>query len=291
MKSASLDSTPAIEFISNHVIIFHVNSVGVEHSIACVYASTSYIYHCWLYGHLVEYMSRFRGNCLMVGDFNGVLGSHEQRGNILLASSCRHFWEFIDNCELVEVTSTRPFFTWCNGRHGTTRVGSRLDRALVNTELTSLWDRINCIILPWHQSDHHLLLLRCYKGDKKVSRFRFLSMWLDHPDLKNVIQAYWTSSFPSLSPMQLLYLKMKTLRSILRCWNWEVFGQLEENINKCKADLVHIQLDISTNGISESLHTEELAAHEQLDVHLRRKETFSPEKSRASWLQLGDRNT
>ncbi|XP_020262303.1 uncharacterized protein LOC109838257 [Asparagus officinalis] len=70
---------------------------------------------------------------LLCGDFNTMLSNEEKLGGASLTDTDTvDFSSFIDDCQLSHLKTTGCFYTWNNKQDTTTRVWSRLDRALVN---------------------------------------------------------------------------------------------------------------------------------------------------------------
>ena len=155
----------------------------------------------------------------VIGDFNAVLGAHEKTGNSPAPGPCNDFCTFMDDCLLSEIPTNGAMYTWTNGRHGNARVESKLDKALANFEFFNYWNSTSYSILPRHHSDHSPLLIHCGRQERIVSRFRFHTMWISHPDVRDVISRSWESPMVPLHPMQLLGVKLKRLRTELRYWN------------------------------------------------------------------------
>ena len=91
--------------------------------------------------------------------------------------------------------------------------------------------------------------------------------------------------------MVALQYKLKALRTKLRDWNWNVFGNLNVSIKSAQDQLLEIKNQISSVGFSDELHSAELEAHCHLNSLLLRQESLLKEQSRVRWLTNGDRNT
>ncbi|KAK9283569.1 hypothetical protein L1049_011817 [Liquidambar formosana] len=85
--------------------------------------------------------------------------------------------------------------------------------------------------------------------------------------------------------------KLKVLRKSLRKWNWEVFGDINLCVEHEKRNLEAIQLVISNLEPSNALFATEDLMKWSLAHALKVQEIFWKEKSRAKWIQEGDRNT
>ncbi|PON63256.1 LOW QUALITY PROTEIN: Endonuclease/exonuclease/phosphatase [Trema orientale] len=96
-----------------------------------------------------------------LGDFNSVMGAHETTG-VFKCQSCEEFCAGATICNLTDLDSQKPFYTWQGFRRGKI-VMSRLDRAFCNTEFLEQWQQVSSICLPRTHLDHHPLLLSSSK--------------------------------------------------------------------------------------------------------------------------------
>ncbi|WCJ18474.1 Retrovirus-related Pol polyprotein from type-1 retrotransposable element R2 [Euphorbia peplus] len=282
-----------LSIISRHEqhVTLEVETSGNVHRISLVYGNVLATRRRALWDDILLLKSTFSGSWVLMGDFNALLGPQEKTGRPPNRRSCSEFHNFIDTGDFFNVETAGSLYTWTNGQFGSSHVECRLDRALVTSSLLDFWDRISCVALPRHHSDHNPLLFSCSKGRSSVSRFRFMGMWLLHPTLREVIDNHWKSSHPNLPSMQLLNHKLRTLRPVLRAWNRDIFGHVDVNIQIATDNLAAIQEEISTYGLSEDRNRQELQAHSLLDDELLKKEILCRENSRTKWLNAGDRNT
>lgn len=152
--------------------------------VAGVYASTNVAIRKELLRDLQDIVLNSSGSWLIVGDFNAILGTHEQRGGrVPSVASCQDFRNWSEACSLFHLPSRGAKFTWTNGRGAATHIERRLDRALCNEELFNFWSSTPCNTLSKTQSDHHPLLVTMKKGLQSFpSSFKFQSMWIQHED-------------------------------------------------------------------------------------------------------------
>lgn len=66
-------------------------------------------------------------------------------------------------------------------------------------------------------------------------------MWSEHPDCINVIKEVWSTKYFGF-PMFILSQKLKLLKSKLKIWNKEHFGNVHDMLRKAEADLYDLQL-------------------------------------------------
>ena len=140
-------------------------------------------------------------------------------------------------------------------------------------------------------SDHYPLLLQFETSETSfASSFKFLKMWSLHSDCKDFISSCWQSDFVGC-PMLNLSKKLKLLKSKLKVWNKETFGNVHQYVKNSELKLNLIQTRIHTNGPSDDLLNLEKTAQNDLNIALERQECFWREKSKVKWHLEGDRNT
>ena len=168
----------------------------------------------------------------------------------------------------------------------------KLDRVLCNSKWLDFWEQSDCYTLPRHFSDHNPLVLQFIDNAHRGPRpFRFMKMWTEHEDFKNFVEEKWKSYNPLGCNMFILTAKLRSLKKDLKIWNRNVFGNIHERVDKAKKELENIQLLLSNSGFSEDLFQLETNAHNELFSALQSQTTFYKERSRAKWLQEGDRNS
>lgn len=93
------------------------------------------------------------------------------------------------------------------------------------------------------------------------------------------------------APCFVLSKKLKLLKTKLKVWNKEVYGNVHQHVNNAEVTLNHIQNQIQTTGPTDNLLNLEQTAQIDLNIALERQESFWREKSKVKWHLEGDRNT
>lgn len=126
---------------------------------------------------------------MVAGDFNDISCSSEIMSHThdSSASQRRKFSNNINKCNLVDMGSSGPKYTWSNGRQGIANVQKRLDRALCNEDWRQLFPEGTTLILPRTYSDHsHLLIYALGYIPNGANRpFRFEAAWLMDPSFED----------------------------------------------------------------------------------------------------------
>ena len=70
------------------------------------------------------------------------------------------FLQCLDDCGLVDLGYSGPTFTWSNRQGNDTLVRVRLDRAVVNSAFSALFDDANAENIVTTTTDHFAILIR-----------------------------------------------------------------------------------------------------------------------------------
>lgn len=270
-------------------------SINVDNQviyISAIYASTSYSTRRQLWNELTSLHHTYQGPWCFIGDYNTILGAHEQRGTHLpLRISCDEFRNWTDSGNLTHLMTRGAQFTWSNGRRGAAYTAKRLDRAISNNDWLDFWSVVSCCTLTKSKSDHFPLLINLQKETWRHSlSFKFLRMWAENPDCRKVISEVWSMNVVGC-PMLVLTSKLKVLKQKLRDWNQDVFGNVRENVNVALQKVDWVQEQIDSLGPLDDLIEQEKEALSNMQNALFQQEEFWLEKSRLNWQIHGDRNT
>ncbi|GKF86559.1 RNA-directed DNA polymerase, eukaryota, partial [Tanacetum coccineum] len=110
-----------------------------------------------LWNYLNHMIDRWKGDVIIMGDFNEVRCQEERFGSIFNSQGAAAFNNFISLGGLVEVSSGGYSFTWS---HKSASKMSKLDRFLISDSLLRSCPNISALILDRFLSDHRPILLR-----------------------------------------------------------------------------------------------------------------------------------
>lgn len=207
-----------------------------------------------LWQELKSLQQNYAGAWCLLGYYNSILGAHEHRvrrtPNQL---SCNDFRDWTNACNLIHLTTKGAFFIWSNGRRCAALAERRLDRVCCNDDWLSAWSEVTCCTLNRNQSDHYPILMTLRKNViHNASSFKFMKMWPDHEDYFNLTANSWNSSISGCS-MYILSQKLKNLKSALKCWNKEHFGNVHDKVRLAEENVSRIQDQIFISGYIDDL--------------------------------------
>jgi hypothetical protein len=287
-----IDINPTVLDFDDQQVTFTIPLDDKILAISAIYASTNYLHRRNLWSALNNLQTQHAFPWCFIGDYNVILGSHEHRGRTLPARMpMTEFQSWTDSFNLFHLPTKGAVFTWNNGRGGARHTEKRLDRAVCN----QLWLDTCCVTdvttLVKHKSDHFPLLLSFQTAANTiVSNFKFHKMWTRHPDCKDLVVSTWNTNVVGC-PMYILSQKLKLLKSRLKVWNKESFGNVDDAVRTAEQTLHNIQNNIQASGPTDALLIEEKNVHGMLEEALNRQEMFWQEKAKINWHLNGDRNT
>ncbi|GJX42295.1 RNA-directed DNA polymerase, eukaryota, reverse transcriptase zinc-binding domain protein [Tanacetum coccineum] len=122
-----------------------------------------------LWDYLKCEIGRWKGEVVIMGDFNEVRCKSDRLGSVFNARSAQMFNSFIVDSGLVEINLGGCHYTWC---HKSAKKMSKLDRFLVSENLLNTSPHITAVSLDRFLSDHRPILLR--ERLKEYNAMRYL---------------------------------------------------------------------------------------------------------------------
>nr|XP_027088617.1 uncharacterized protein LOC113709968 [Coffea arabica] len=227
----------------------------------------------------------------MVGDFNVITSEREKRGGLPFRSfEGLNFLQFMAEAGVEDAGFSGSRFTWCYNRSGAARIWKLFDRLLMNGVALELRHQVTVQHLGRDPSDHSPLLLSVVTClDDKPRPFRFLNFWTTHKDFLEVVRGCWAQPV-SGSPMQLLALKLRAVKTALRQWSKVSFGDIFEVARSAEREVMEAETRYDLDTM-ELLRSDLHHARARLRYALNIEESFWQQKARVRWLRDGDRNS
>ncbi|KAL3623019.1 hypothetical protein CASFOL_031835 [Castilleja foliolosa] len=232
----------------------------------------------------------FLANLLFFCSVNSVVESSEKLGgNAPNLSGMLDFLTCIVNNGLAETPVEGNIYTWWNNQKGKHKIWERIDRFLLNNKAYMEIQAPITIHLPRKFSDHKPIVLKMEEIQKIKSRFVFKKMWLDHTDFKDNIKNIWREIVTG-SPGYIMAEKLRRVRKFLKVWNWECFGNIQEERKQKTLQVEDLENKLQKNW-SEKEEKELDSARKRLEDLHRWHYDLLRLKSRTQWIKEGDRNS
>ncbi|XXG83137.1 hypothetical protein AAC387_Pa10g0964 [Persea americana] len=191
---------------------------------------------------------------------------------------------------LLDIGFSSSRFTWSNNRQGRSYVAVMLDRSLTNHAWSLSFPDALVQHLVRQNSNHSPILLSSRPTiAARYIPFKFEEMWISHPSFKDLVASVWSIPVEG-NPEFILNQKLKSLKTRLKTWIKEVFGNLKTNISTTENNILLLQESMDSVPLDPTKSALGLARC-TLQNLLQAEETHWKQKSRANWLQEGDRNT
>ncbi|KAK1259113.1 hypothetical protein QJS04_geneDACA005408 [Acorus gramineus] len=182
-----------------------------------------------------------------------------------------------------------PLHTWSNNQEN--RIISKLERVLVNLKwIQDLADSFVQTSSPGLSNHAPLQIIVNPSIPSGPRLFKYFNAWETHHSFEEVIKKSWNQLLGG-TPMYILAKKLHHLKVVLKDWNKEIFGPIQDQLQQCKQKLERAQLKVLQFPQNLSFIREEASLKKDYLSFLRREELLLRQKSKQVWLKEGDRNT
>ncbi|XP_074288195.1 uncharacterized protein LOC141613361 [Silene latifolia] len=177
------------------------------------------------------------------------------------------FQSCIDHCQFFDSLAAGSFYTWNNKQDPPTRVYSRLDRVLVNSDWIQA--RGNSYAHFYNEGifDHTPCVVQDASHMKGRRSFKYYNMWSQVPEFLPCIQHHW-NTYSSGTKMFRVVMKLKSLKKPLKDLNKHLFLDIENSVaHACKAlDVIQTRLRLDPTN-ADLISQEKEAANVFRDLH------------------------
>jgi hypothetical protein len=136
-------------------------------------------------------------------------------------------------------------------------------------------------------SDHFPLLLDCGTSREGNRYFEYENMWLKYEGFVEQVKKCWISYEFSGLPSFILANKLKALKSDLKKWNEEVFGDIGKKKKELLEGIQELELIEECRCLEEDEKVRKVDMSRELEKTLLFEEMSWRQKSRALWLKEG----
>nr|GEV99269.1 putative RNA-directed DNA polymerase, eukaryota, reverse transcriptase zinc-binding domain protein [Tanacetum cinerariifolium] len=254
-----------------------------------VYAPQSLSSKRRLWSYLESIIINWRGDSLVMGDFNEVRSIDERWGSVFDKNGAKTFNSFISNLGLNDIQLEGFSFTWV---HPSASKMSKLDRFLLSNGFLSTFPLISAVCLDCHLSDHRPILLKETCSDFGPSPFRCFHSWLDLPGFDDMVVTFWKSlSLNDSNGMIMFKKKLQMLKKEIRSWVLDFKRKQSGNTIDLKSRLSDIDKSIDQGDVSEEILLERLALMKDLHEVQSANNRDVMQKAKIRWDIEGDENS
>ena len=228
----------------------------------------------------------------VLGDFNQVLRPEENSAtstpNVDLQS--RLFSQMLLDSSLADLNYRGFSFTWWNKRKSQP-IAKKLDRMLANDAWNAMFPLALGVFGPPEFSDHASMHLSLSSGQLKLKKpFRFYNFLLKNEGFLPLVAECWFSLHVIGSAMFRVARKLKLLKSPIRTFSKSNYSGIELRVSEAHAALIQAQV-CTLQDPSPLNAAAELSCQEKWFVLAVVEEAFYYQRSRVTWLEVGDCNT
>lgn len=241
-----------------------------------------------LWNSLISWGVNNNEHWILLGDFNSTLNAEDRLSGIPIANSDMDaFVSCTTVLGLEDMFSIGKKFTWSNGTHW-----AKLDRVLHN----SLWNSLNFTcqadFMDYNTlSDHTPALVNLSAQTlTKAKPFKFLNMWMSHPEFKDTVVENWST--PVYGTKQFRFcMKLKALKHALKTLNRQHFSHISERTKRAQDSYVAAQNMLLNDPSSHSLKDRVKETKKAVNFLLEAERQFFKQKLKNKHLIFGDRGT
>jgi len=186
------------------------------------------------------------------GDFNAIRSRAERQGADRgdFNSEIKGFNEFIESNMLLDLPIVGKKFTWFKS-NGTTR--SRIDRVLVTEEWLQCWPMCKQYVQRREVFDHCALMIKCLDKDWGLKPFRTIDAWHLERGFDGMVEERWKSYLNQENGIIGLQEKFKLLKTNLKTWNGDVFGNLNSTKRTILQDIGNLDHQDCNGQVAKSV--------------------------------------
>ncbi|CAL9217216.1 unnamed protein product [Arabidopsis halleri] len=291
--------TPILKSAQHVSCFIMVINYGVRFLCSFVYASNFVVDRRALWAdlcHLKTTVLQPHLPWIVLGDFNEILSmtDHSRAMDYTFnTTGMRDFQNTVSFCELGDLSSAGPNFTWINNQDSNP-IGKKMDKALVTSDWLNCFSHSYASFEAGGISDHSRCMIHLSKTNSQHRKpFKFFNFLTTHDQFLPTVAQVWTTLPPlyhSRVALSLFHRKLKSLKSHLRLLNKSKFGDLPRKTLEAYGSYCAAQ----TTALSDPTISNLAALSETSETWQRLaslEEKFFHQKPRIQWMKCGDQNT
>ncbi|GJS07785.1 RNA-directed DNA polymerase, eukaryota [Tanacetum coccineum] len=242
-----------------------------------------------LWDYLTYEISKWKGEVVIMGDFNEVRYKSERFGSVFNVQGANVFNSFITNAGLEEVPLGGSAFTWC---HKSASKMSKLDKFLVSENLIYSCPKSNAITLERYLSDPRPILLReafFYYGP---TPFRYFHYWNEMEGFNKVVEDAWREGpCDKTNAMLNMMMKLKFLKAKIRKRNKSNMLSVKNVKAKYKEELEALEAIIDRGDGNEEIINKRTEVVNNIQKFDKIYSLEMAQKAKVKWSIEWDENT
>ncbi|XP_039141263.1 uncharacterized protein LOC120278582 [Dioscorea cayenensis subsp. rotundata] len=196
---------------------------------------------------------------------------------------------FLNELNLVDPPLHGRSFTWTNGQ--TDPIWTRLDRFLLSLDWFSAYPSSIQSALPRFGSDHAPVYLEFGPHTQRSRIFRLEKSWYNNDQLCSLIHDWWTETNQEGCGAFVVSKKLIHLKHYLKVWASENFGFIYVQKNDLLLEINSLDSISKSRDLSDLEVLRVTQLRQDLSSILREEETYWRQRSRITWLKVGNSNT
>lgn len=232
------------------------------------------------------------GPWLLLGDFNIVLNMLERISYVDPPyADINEFVECVQKAHVHDLPRTGCFYTWCNKQEGDSKIQSKLDMAMGNTDWFMSIFYATAEYYHMGISDHSPTVVNIFEQANTMARpFKFLSCWGDHEDFSSIVSQTWGVQIEGCAMFRVVR-KLKLLKKELRHLYRQNYHNIEARALEVQRSLFDAQKLVHDNPNDPVLTTRDKGCYENY-IKIREVENhILIQRAKADMVTKTDNNT
>ncbi|XP_070026381.1 uncharacterized protein LOC142182202 [Nicotiana tabacum] len=233
---------------------------------------------------------------LISGDFNYVLNVEDRigggggGGDPVTSTEVVDFHNCVDTCGLIELPQQGQKYTW-NDRSDDHRIFSKIDWMFINEVWLNTMHACRATFLPEGISDHCPAKVMLNESNfRRRTAFYYSNVWAQYTLFLAKVREVWDAQIDGCKMYQVVQ-KLKQLKGKLKELNKQHFSNIVTEAEEDKVSLMQAQTLLQLDPLNAQFQKDEKIKFQKFKKSSSLAEMFLQQKSKATWINLGDDNT